>query len=443
MGRDRYDGFDSLVGDHAPGLLRTAVLLTGGRESGGELLLTALARARGRWPALRASGDPVAGVRQLLVDAALGRRRLGAEQVVEGLADGGAAGPRTAELREALLRLDPPVRAALVLRHHDDLAVEEVARLVRRPVATVEDDVDAATAALPVSGGGGSGDVREQLRLLAGELTWLDPSVAPAAVTARHRGERRTRVRRAAAGALVVAAVAAGVPAVAGYLGPPPGAAAASVADERAAARRDAAAEEARRAAQPRLEAAVSELGAPLVLTSPTEWDQWLAEGRPAQGTTGQEDEGTCPPLTERLTADLGMPMEYWTGALPRGPVGCTWVPGPVPLSQGGPYDYAQVVSVGFVGDPDGTAVERLRTVLLPDAARREHPCLGAGLSSGGALIGCSDPTGSYETPLVLAVPDARGAGVWVLSATVAWGADRSAAEVLSVLVEAVRPVYG
>jgi hypothetical protein len=31
---------------------------------------------------------------------------------------------------------------------------------------------------------------------------------------------------------------------------------------------------------------------------------------------------------------------------------------------------------------------------------------------------------------------------VWVLSATVEWGADRSTAEVLAVLAEAVRPLY-
>ncbi len=436
MGTDRDDGSGDLVRAVAPRLLRTAVLLTGDRRTGEDLLVAALVRARGRWRTVRTADDPVALVRGVLVERHLRRPFLGGEQVLESLPDPDAP---TAALREALQRLDPVPRTALVLRHLDGLDEQEVARLLDRPAATVRDDLAGARAALPP----GADDVGEQLAVLADELTWPDPTVPPEAVADRRRRQRRTRGGLAVAAVALAGVLAAGVPAASAWLGPPPAERAVEEpADETAVPTLSAAeAEEARQAALPRLQAAVAGLGEPLVLTSPAEWDQWLPEGRPAQGDTGQEDEYTCPPLAERLSADLGIPMGYWTGALPRGPVGCTWVPGPVPLSQGGPYDYAQVVSVGFVAG-DGTAVEELRTVLLPGAGRGPVPCPAADVPGGGALISCTGPTGGYEAPLVLAVPDARGAGSWVLSATVEWGAERSTAEVLAVLVEAVRPFY-
>jgi DNA-directed RNA polymerase specialized sigma24 family protein len=432
------DGFDDLVRDAAPRLLRTAVLLTGDRHTGGELLVTALVHARSRWRALRRSGDPAAAVRALLVERHRGRRLLAGGQVLDGLPD--AAGPAAA-VQEALLQVDPAARAALVLHHLDDLPVAEVALLLRRPADTVRDDLARARAALPRRGD----DVEEQLAVLADELTRSDPTVPPAAVADRRRRRGRARAGLALAGAVLAGVLAAGVPAVPGW----PGAAgeqatpATGPGGEPAGVLAGAGAGEAARDALPRLTTAAAVLGAPPVLTSPAEWDQWLPEGRPAQSLTGRADEDTCPPLTDRLSADLGIPMGYWTGALPRGALGCTWVPVPVPMSVGGPYDYAQVVSVGFVADGDGSAIEELRTVLLPGAGRGVVPCPAVDVPGGGALISCTGPAGGYEAPLVLAVPDARGAGVWVLSATVQWGAERSTAEVLAVLAGALRPVYG
>ena len=410
-------------------LLRTAVLLTGDRRAGEELVVDVLASAR-RTP--RGAEVPEDALRAALVGRYL---RRGDGQAVADLAD---AGGRTAPLREALLRLDATERTALVLRHHDGLPEEEVARLLRRPPDAVRDDLARARLALPAGGY----DVGEELAALAGELTWPDPTVPPEAVAARRGRRRRTRVGLAGAALAAAGLLGVGVPAAADRLGPPP---VEADAGETAPTTRTPTArevEEARQAARSALEDAAVVLGAAPALTSPAEWDQWLPEGRPAQGSTGQEDEDTCPPLAGRLSADLGLPMAYWTGALPRGPVGCTWVPGPVPLSQGGPYDYAQVVSVGFVAGSAPTTIEELRTLLLPGAGRGA-PCPSADVPGGGVLVGCTGPTDGYEAPLALAVPDARGAGVWVLSATVEWGADRSTAEVLAVLVEAVRPVYG
>ncbi len=423
----------ALVRDAGPALLRTAVLLTGTRQAGEDLVHAALVRTRSRCPA---TGDRTAAARQALVDLHLGRRRGPAGgQVVEDAPDP-LADERAEELRTALLELEPRVRTALVLRHADGLDEEEVARLVRGPAGAVRDDLARARAAPGVPGDDGGHDLTARLHDLADELTWPDPTVSPDAVTDGYRRRRRTRAAAVVGGALLAAVVAVGAPAAVRSVTASPG----EAADDRGSPAADravpAAADDL--IVRPRLEAAVVELATPLTLSSPAEWDRWLPAGRPAR-----DDEGTCPPLADRLTADLGVPMTYRAGSLPRGPVGCAWVPGPRPLSEGGPYDDAQVVGVGFVADEDGTAIERLRTEVLPAAVRRDTPCLAADVPGGGALIGCTGPGGSSGTPLVLAVPDARGAGVWVLSATAEHGAGRSAAEVLAVLVEALRPVYG
>jgi DNA-directed RNA polymerase specialized sigma24 family protein len=422
-------GSDRLVRDVAPRLLRTAVLLTGDRRSGEELVVDVLASAR------RTADAPGDTLRAALVGRHL---RRGDAQALADLSD---AGGRTGPLRVALLHLDAAERAALVLHHHDGLPEEEVARLLRRPADAVRDDLARARAALPAGGA----DPGEELAALADELTWPDPTVPPEAVAGRRRRRRRARAGLAGAAVALAGLLGVGVPAAADRLGPAPVEAGAGEPTAAPTSRTPTAAEveEARQAARSALEDAAVVLGAAPALTSPAEWDQWLPEGRPAQGSTGQEDEDTCPPLSGRLSADLGLPMAYWTGALPRGPVGCTWVPGPVPLSQGGPYDYAQVVSVGFVAGAAPATIEELRTALLPGADRGGTvPCPAAEVPGGGVLISCTGPTGGYEAPLVLAVPDTRGAGVWVLSATVEWGADRSTAEVLAVLAEAVRPLY-
>ncbi|MGY1668429.1 sigma factor-like helix-turn-helix DNA-binding protein [Geodermatophilus sp. SYSU D00696] len=426
----------ALVEDAGPALLRTAVLLTGDRRAGEDLVLGALLRARRRWPAFVRSADPPAALRELLVDVHLGRRRGAAAQVVADVPDPLPDG-RAEELRTALQALEPRVRTALVLRHADDLPEEQVARLVGGPVGAVRDDLARGRAALAAAGADGGAALTARLHALAGELTWPDPTVSPDAVAAAYRRQRRARAGVLVAAALVAGVLLAGGPAAVRSLTTASGEATAVSPDDQAASR--GAVEEL--VVEPRLEAAVARLGAPLTLTSPAEWDRRLPGGR-ADEEAPEDDDG-CPPLADRLTAALGVPMDHRAGALPRGPVGCTWSPGPVRLSEGGPYDYAQVVGVGFVADPDGTAIDRLRTALLPGAARRDEPCLAADVPGGGALIGCTGTGGLSTTPLVLAVPDARGAGLWVLSASVQHGAGRSAAEVLAVLVEAVRTVYG
>ena len=88
------------------------------------------------------------------------------------------------------------------------------------------------------------------------------------------------------------------------------------------------------------------------------------------------------------------MQFSYWTGTLPAGPSGCTWVP--VPLSYDGPYDYAYLFDVGFVGD--GTTVDQLRAVLVMGGGQTEYPgntpCTSADVPGGAALIRCAGMDG-------------------------------------------------
>jgi hypothetical protein len=104
------------------------------------------------------------------------------------------------------------------------------------------------------------------------------------------------------------------------------------------------------------LDAIAATVSAPLALTSPATWDQWLPEGKPFPGTSTEGEMSTCPRLSDRLGRVLGTKMSYWSGTLPGGPYGCTWAP--VPLVYDSP-DYDYVISVGFVADgttPSGLA---------------------------------------------------------------------------------------
>ncbi len=156
MARERDDGFTEFVRDCGPRLLRTAVLLTGDRHSGEDLVQTALARAYGRWSTVRAADDPVAYVRRVMVNAHLSwlRRLTSTEQVLESVPDRGdgadlqAAHAQADELRSALLRLSPRMRTAVVLRYFDDLSEEETARLMSCSRSTVNNHVTRGLATL-------------------------------------------------------------------------------------------------------------------------------------------------------------------------------------------------------------------------------------------------------------------------------------------------------
>jgi hypothetical protein len=301
-------------------------------------------------------------------------------------------------------------------------------------------------------------DLSARLRELADELTGPAPALEPQDAVTRYRHRRRARAGLVATVAAVVA-IAVGVPTAIGSLSSQPvqpaapavsstgptGTAAAD--DDRANPEAVAAAESARAvaeaadaaaqaAAQPGLDALVAELGDPVRLSSPAEWDRWLPEGKPFPGVDLADDLSTCPVLSDRLRAVAGQEMSYWTGTLPNGPAGCTWVE--TPLDYDTP-DYQHVISVGFLAD--GTSVDSYRRAAREGGGQGTNRCPSADLAGGGALLRCTSPG---TTGYTLLLPDERlEGGLWVLGVSTQDGRTVPPEEILPVLVEGAVAAFG
>jgi hypothetical protein len=114
--------------------------------------------------------------------------------------------------------------------------------------------------------------------------------------------------------------------------------------------------------------------------------------------------------------------------------MGCEWVP--VPLSYDGPYDYAYLLSVGFLGDgtaPDGVPSYEHQGALCPTVAV-------PAVDPQAVLTRCDTGTG---VDLQLTLPDARGKGTWVLYAQARTDAPHTATEAMLALVHGVEQNYG
>jgi hypothetical protein len=183
------------------------------------------------------------------------------------------------------------------------------------------------------------------------------------------------------------------------------------------------------------LAAEAARLTTPVSLTSPAGWDRWLPAGKPYPGASTEEDIATCPHLADRLRAALGKRMSYWTGTLPGGPVGCTWVP--VPLSYDGPYHYAYLLSVGYLAD--GTT-----THSLPAYENGPERCPQVDVPAVGpaaVLVRCAS---ADEVDYSLRLSDVRRpGGLWVLDAGARTDAPHSASQALDALIAAVGAAYG
>lgn len=150
------DDFEDFVAARYAALLRTAYLLTGHRADAEDLLQTALARCVPAWS--RISGDPEPYVRKVLVreNVTRWRRRRWREVSTDHVGDGvGGAGLESsvadrAILVQALAELPPRQRAAVVLRHVEDLAEREVATIMGCSVGTVKSQTHAGLARLRV-----------------------------------------------------------------------------------------------------------------------------------------------------------------------------------------------------------------------------------------------------------------------------------------------------
>jgi RNA polymerase sigma-70 factor (sigma-E family) len=136
---------ERFLAERADRLMRTAVLLTGSREAGQDLLQTALERLLRHWRTL--DGDPEGYLRRTLYNlAADGFRRQGRLRRKLLLLRAEAQEPADAiaevDLRDALVRillqLPPRQRAVLVLRYWEQLTEAETAAALGWPEGTVK-----------------------------------------------------------------------------------------------------------------------------------------------------------------------------------------------------------------------------------------------------------------------------------------------------------------
>jgi RNA polymerase sigma-70 factor (sigma-E family) len=137
---------ESFLAERADHLLRTAVLLTGSREAGEDLLQTAIERLLRRWR--RFDGDPEGYLRRTLCNLAIdGGRRAVRWRLREGLLRTAVIrqAPDAAsevDLRDALVRLlwqlPPRQRAVLVLRFWEQLTDAETAVVLGCAEGTVK-----------------------------------------------------------------------------------------------------------------------------------------------------------------------------------------------------------------------------------------------------------------------------------------------------------------
>ena len=124
-------------------LRRLGFLLTGDWAQAEELAQEALVRVYWRWSLVRRQEHPEAYARKVLVNrhrSLLRRLRLEARHAVRDRVEAADLGPREELLvvRAAIRRLPTRQRTVLVLRYHQDLPEQEVARLLRIPVGTVK-----------------------------------------------------------------------------------------------------------------------------------------------------------------------------------------------------------------------------------------------------------------------------------------------------------------
>jgi RNA polymerase sigma-70 factor (sigma-E family) len=146
MANEQVTGeLERFLAERADRLMRTAVLLTGSREAGQDLLQTALERLLRHWRTL--DGDPEGYLRRTLYNlAADGFRRQGRLRRKLLLLRAGAQEPADAiagvDLRDALVRillqLPPRQRAVLVLRYWEELTEAETAAALGWPEGTVK-----------------------------------------------------------------------------------------------------------------------------------------------------------------------------------------------------------------------------------------------------------------------------------------------------------------
>lgn len=131
----RPASFEEFVVATSDRMLRTAVLLTGDRQTAEDLVQSTYAQAFARWRLVSRAECPSAYTRAILTRAFLSdrrRKRVVEMPLLEGTDKSVVDDPvLRLSLLEALATLPPVDRAVLVLRYFHDLPVAEVAAQVR------------------------------------------------------------------------------------------------------------------------------------------------------------------------------------------------------------------------------------------------------------------------------------------------------------------------
>jgi RNA polymerase sigma-70 factor (sigma-E family) len=146
MGIDhRASVLQEFLAERGEHLLRTAMLLTGSRDAGEDLLQAALERLLRHWRTI--DGDPEGYLRRticnLVADGWRRKRRWRARLALLRGAEDGIAPDHSLqveqrdELVRLLLRLPPGQRAAIVLRYWEDLSEAEAAKVLGCSASTV------------------------------------------------------------------------------------------------------------------------------------------------------------------------------------------------------------------------------------------------------------------------------------------------------------------
>jgi RNA polymerase sigma-70 factor (sigma-E family) len=140
---DAYDGLADLLAERGPALMATAVLLTGARASGEDLLQAALERLMRAWR--RVDQDREGYLRRTMYHLAVDswRRRGRRPEVIAAVEPPAQPdGTDRLDLRHALVQalgeLPPRQRAVLVLRYWEQLSEAEAAAVLGCSVGTVK-----------------------------------------------------------------------------------------------------------------------------------------------------------------------------------------------------------------------------------------------------------------------------------------------------------------
>ncbi|MFC4016459.1 SigE family RNA polymerase sigma factor [Micromonospora sp. GCM10011542] len=141
--KKRFEGLDTLVAERGSSLLATAILLTGSRAAGEDLLQGALERLMRHWN--RVHGDREGYLRRTLYHLAVDqwrRRRRRPEVLADVEPPGQPDATEALHLRQALVQalgtLPPRQRAVLVLRYWEQCSEAEAAEILGCSIGTVK-----------------------------------------------------------------------------------------------------------------------------------------------------------------------------------------------------------------------------------------------------------------------------------------------------------------